>query len=171
MLKTPPLPFTQAQSCTGNDLWWNVTGSKQTTVIRYDWQWVKNRGMSVLWRVLIAMPFSVAAGCWSLENEQDGNVAFICTPSNWGSKPPCHAHQISKPRFQQVPHCLLLIQQQARGYTLLATPRCELTHTETETDRMRVWGRQKLLKQECVSRLCQRCLCIKESNTFTVLTL
>lgn len=83
------------------------------------------------------MPFSMAAGCWSLENEQDGNVAFICTPSNWGSKPSRHAHQISKPRFQQVSHCLLLIQQQARGYTLLPTPHCEPTVRERERARAR----------------------------------
>lgn len=96
------------------------------------------------------MPFSVAAGCWSLENEQDGNVAFICTPSNWGSKLPCHAHQISKPHFQQLSHCLLLIQQQARGYKLLSTPRCEQEPTERQKQRMRVWGRQKAFKGRIV---------------------
>lgn len=149
------------QSCTGNDLRWNVTGSKQNINRKQGCQrtgycyqiWL---AMSIeSWHVgalarVDCTPFSVAAGCWSLENEQDGNVAFICTPSNWGSKPPCHAHQISKPHFQQVSHCLLLIQQQARGYTLLSTPRCELAPTEGQKQRQCVDdGDKKLVKKEC----------------------
>lgn len=169
------LPLTQAHSCTGNDLWWNVTSSKQNFDRRYGGQrtdycyqiWLAVSIES--WNVsALAMPFSVAAGCWSLENEQDGNVAFICTPSNWGSKLPCHAHQISKPHFQQVPHCLLLIQQQARGYTLLSTARCELAHTERHKQRECVCEGDRSFKSGNVFLVCVRDVCAWKKVIFSL---
>lgn len=83
-----------------------MTSSKQSIDRRYVCLWM---GLSYkiwlamfveLWhvRALVSvdcMPFSMAAGCWSLENKQNGNVAFICTPSNWGFKvvPPRTSNQ------------------------------------------------------------------------------